>query len=85
MYTDTTCLLWQLDAKLLYYHHAELRDHLKRLDETDEPKDKKEQIEGIQAAIAFIEEDFKETIDVFNSLTSKGQTTYDYLWTLFRP
>ena len=42
-------------------------------------------VEGVEAALQFIEEDLSSTIADFDNLVDHGEITFDFLWALFPP
>jgi hypothetical protein len=53
--------------------------------ERNSPKPDEDLINDLLEAIGYVFEDFGPSIDNIDSLLSKGETTFEYLWALFRP
>lgn len=65
--------------RCLYHYRTELASKLKTADPDSELA------AHLPILNKFIDEQFEETIDVVSNLNPQGLTSYEHLWTLFRP
>ncbi|TFY64130.1 hypothetical protein EVJ58_g2831 [Rhodofomes roseus] len=71
-------------SQVFFFSYKQLEALRYDLQVVDSP-DACETLEGVEAALRFIEEDLRETIYNFDTLEKQQQITYEYLWALFRP
>ena len=69
-------------CQVLYHYRTEFVDHL---DKAQASAPDGELARHLPILLNFIEDEFKDTIAETANLTPQGLTTYDTMWTLFRP
>jgi len=70
--------------EVLFCSREPLEEWYRHLKQADRPEDQ-EKLEGVGAALRFIEEDLRPSIEAVGALLSQGRITYDYVWALIRP
>lgn len=66
-------------CRVLFHYRRELADAGKNFECESEAA------EHLRLLLDFIDEEFKETIEVTENLLEQGMINYQYLWTIFRP
>ncbi|KAH9838293.1 P-loop containing nucleoside triphosphate hydrolase protein [Rhodofomes roseus] len=73
-----------LEKDVFFFSYRQLETRRRELEQSNIPEDQ-ETLEGIYAALRFIDEDLKDSIADFDVLIGQRQITYELLWALFRP
>ncbi|KAK5086788.1 hypothetical protein LTR05_003956 [Lithohypha guttulata] len=78
----TTDITIDFPCQCLFHYRQELVDKLHKVNTTDPDG---ELARHLPILLAFLEAEFAETIAETTNLTPQGLTTYEHMWTLFRP